>query len=57
MRTPEKIVHKMYTNDAFSQWLGIEIVRVNDGFCEVKMNVKSGKEEYGGLAPLGRGSI
>ncbi len=40
MSTPEKIVNKMYTNDGFSQWLGIEIVRVKGGFCEVKMNVR-----------------
>ena len=40
MSTPEKIVNKMYSNDGFSQWLGIEIVRVKGGFCEVKMNVR-----------------
>ena len=39
MSLSEKIVDKMYNNDAFSQWLGIEIVGVKDGFCELKMNM------------------
>ena len=30
----------MYDNDAFSQWLGIEIVEVKDGYCELKMTVR-----------------
>ena len=40
MSISEKIVDKMYNNDAFSQWLGIEIVGVTDSFCELKMNVR-----------------
>ena len=40
MSISEKIVDKMYNNDAYSQWLGIEIVGVKDGFCELKMNVR-----------------
>ena len=30
----------MYDNDAFSQWLGIEVVEVKDGYCELKMTVR-----------------
>ena len=30
----------MYNNDAFSQWLGIEVVEVKDGYCELKMTVQ-----------------
>ena len=30
----------MYDNDAFSQWLGIEVVKVKDGYCELKMTVR-----------------
>ena len=30
----------MYENDAFSQWLGIEIIEVKDGYCELKMTVR-----------------
>ena len=30
----------MYDNDAFSQWLGMEVVEVKDGYCELKMTVR-----------------
>ena len=30
----------MYQNDAFSQWLGIEVIEVKDGYCELKMTVR-----------------
>ena len=40
MSLPEKVVGKMYDNDAFSQWLGIEVVEVKDGYCELKMTVR-----------------
>ena len=30
----------MYDNDAFSHWLGIEVVEVKDGYCELKMTVR-----------------
>ena len=40
MSLPEIVVGKMYDNDAFSQWLGIEVVEVKDGYCELKMTVR-----------------
>ena len=40
MSLPEKVFKKMYDNDAFSQWLGIEVVEVKDGYCELKMTVR-----------------
>ena len=40
MSLPEKVVGKMYDNDAFSQWLGIEVVEAKDGYCELKMPVR-----------------
>ena len=40
MTLPEKVVGKMYNNDAFSQWLGIEVVEAKDGYCELKMPVR-----------------
>jgi acyl-CoA thioesterase len=36
----KKIVNTMFEGDAFSQWLGIEIIKVEDGFCELKMIVR-----------------
>ncbi len=35
----EKIVHKMLKEDTFSQWLGIEVLEVKEGFCKIKMTV------------------
>ena len=40
MNNPKIVVDKMYFNDAFSQWLGIEIINVSDGFCKLKMIVR-----------------
>ena len=30
----------MFDQDAFSQWLGIEIIDVSEGFCQLKMTVR-----------------
>ncbi len=35
-----KIVNQMYEGDAFSKWLGIEIVEVSEGSCELKLIVR-----------------
>lgn len=45
---PEKIVSKMYDNDWFSQWLGIERVKVEQGHCILKMTIR--KEMLNGFA-------
>ena len=40
MSNSRKIINKMYDQDAFSQWLGIEIIDVSEGFCQLKMTVR-----------------
>ena len=40
MSNPQKIVNKMFDQDAFSQWLGIEIIDISDGCCQLKMTVR-----------------
>ena len=30
----------MISGDAFSQWLGIEVLEITEGFCKLKMTVK-----------------
>ena len=40
MSIPWKIVNKMFQKDAFSQWLGIEIIDVYEGYCQLKMKVR-----------------
>tara|TARA_B110000459_G_C16509619_1_gene447349 strand:+ start:149 stop:568 length:420 start_codon:yes stop_codon:yes gene_type:complete len=36
----EKIVKTMFDGDAFSKWLGIEVVEVKEGFCELNLVVR-----------------
>ncbi|MBT8190513.1 MAG: hydroxyphenylacetyl-CoA thioesterase PaaI [Saprospiraceae bacterium] len=38
--TPEEIVEKMYNNDDFSKWLGIERVKISPGHCILRMTVR-----------------
>jgi acyl-CoA thioesterase len=40
MPTPREIFEKMYAEDAFSQWLGIELLDIGPGRCTVKMQVR-----------------
>lgn len=35
-----KVVDKMMSDDAFSQWLGIEVVDIKPGFAELQMKVR-----------------
>lgn len=46
--TAEKVVNKMFDNDWFSQWLGIERVLVEPGKCILKMTIR--KEMLNGFA-------
>ena len=55
MNNPQKIVNKMFEEDAFSKWMGIEIVDVSDGYCQLKMTVRKEmlngfKIAHGGIA-------
>lgn len=38
--TDNLIPKEMLENDAFSQWLGIEIVEVKEAYCQVKMQIR-----------------
>jgi len=40
MDLAKKVVDKMIGGDAFSQWLGIEVLEVAVGFCKLKMTVR-----------------
>lgn len=39
MLNPKDIVAKMYNNDPFSKWMGIKILLVDAGKCELEMLV------------------
>ena len=40
MENAEKIVNTMINGDAFSKWLGIEVMKVSEGFCKLEMTVR-----------------
>jgi acyl-CoA thioesterase len=40
MSTPIKVVTHMMQQDRFSQWLGIEVLDVKEGFSKIKMTVR-----------------
>lgn len=50
MNRAKEIVHRMFDNDAFSKWLGIEILSVGEGVSELKMTVR--KEMLNGFDVL-----
>lgn len=48
--TPNEIVHKMFQNDAFSQWLGIAIEYVAEGTCTLSMVIRKEMTNGFGIA-------
>lgn len=41
MPTPLEVVNHMMQHDLFSQWLGIEVLDVKEGYSKIKMTVRS----------------
>ena len=52
--TPNEIVNKMFGNDAFSQWLGISVDEISEGYCVLSLTVR--KEMLNGFG-IAHGSI
>ena len=40
MNTPNEVVTHMMQNDLFSQWLGITVLDVSEGYSKIKMTVR-----------------
>lgn len=38
--SPAEIFHRMYDNDPFSRWMGMELVSVDGGACTLRMTVR-----------------
>lgn len=47
MKTPQEVVNFMMQEDLFSQWLGIELIEIKEGYSKIKMTVR--KEMINGL--------
>ncbi|MGB0177436.1 MAG: hydroxyphenylacetyl-CoA thioesterase PaaI, partial [Owenweeksia sp.] len=50
MKQPREIVDQMYTNDAFSIWLGIERLEEGAGYCRLRMKVREEMTNGFGIA-------
>lgn len=37
---PEKVVARMMEKDEFSRWLGIDVIKADEGYCELQMKVR-----------------
>lgn len=40
MATPAQVIEHMLQHDRFSQWLGISIVEIKEGYSKIKMTVR-----------------
>ena len=40
MSLAKKVVDKMINEDAFSQWLGIKVLEISEGFCKLQIQVR-----------------
>ena len=40
MELAKRVVDKMINGDAFSSWLGIEVLEITEGFCKLRMTVR-----------------
>ncbi len=40
MHTPQEVVAHMMQNDQFSQWLGIEVLEIKEGYSKIKMTIR-----------------
>lgn len=41
MSDAQRVVNHMMKNDAFSQWLGIEVVELREGYCKLRMELRA----------------
>lgn len=39
-RNPRQLIQKLLDNDPFSKWLGIELMKIDEGFAQITMTVR-----------------
>jgi len=54
MNLAKKVVDSMISEDDFSQWLGIEVLEITEGFCKLKMTIR---DEMTNGINIGHGGI
>ena len=55
MKKPQQILHKMLENDHFTQWLGLNIDEIGEGYCRLHYVVR--KEMLNGFETIHGGVI
>ena len=50
MTTPHEVVQYMMQHDAFSKWLGIEVMELKEGYCKIRMTLRD--EMLNGLGTI-----
>ena len=40
MSTAQKVVEHMMDHDAFSQWMGIEVLEISEGYSRIRMTIR-----------------
>jgi acyl-CoA thioesterase len=40
MSTHQQVVNHMMNHDAFSQWMGIEVIEIREGYSKIKMTIR-----------------
>ena len=46
---PQEIVKQMYALDRFSQWMGIEVVEIREGYSKIRMTIREEMENGLGI--------
>ena len=44
LKTYQEVVDHMMENDSFSQWLGIEVLEIKEGYSKIKMTIRKEHE-------------
>ena len=47
--SPQEIVKKMYALDRFSQWMGIEVLEISEGYSKIRMKIREEMENGLGI--------
>lgn len=53
--TPEKALHTLLDNDYFTKWMGIEVEKVDKGYCALRYTIK--KEMLNGFGTVHGGVL
>lgn len=40
-KTPAAVIKHMLHKDAFSKWLGIDVLEIKEGYCKIKMTLRA----------------